>query len=171
MGIGSYLIIQSMQKVPHQLTQNVKFLHKVALVHEGKVLVLKRADSASSRPGAWDLPGGNAEWPTGQESIRNIHQPEIAREILEETGIEVPPSVFELENMVHFFSYFDAQKNIYSIVCGWRVGDHIDLSADHVILSDEHTQYRFVGLDELETLDFGEPVGTFVKIIVRNALA
>lgn len=161
-----------MQKIAHQLTENVKFLHKVALVHQGKVLLLKRPENSASRPGAWDLPGGNAEWPAEQqESLRNIHQLDASREVLEETGIDVSPSLFTLENMVHFFSYFDAKKEIYSVVCGWRVSDLTDLSPDQVILSDEHTESRWVGLDELETLDFGEPVGSFIKTIVRNALS
>ncbi|MFZ5438166.1 MAG: NUDIX domain-containing protein [Patescibacteria group bacterium] len=158
-------------KIAHQLTENVKFLHKVALVHQGKVLVLKRAANAKSRPGAWDLPGGNAEWPAElTTSKRNVHQEDIAREVIEETGFEVLPAVFSLENMVHFFSYFDERKQVYSIVCGWVVSNLTDLDPDKVLLSDEHTEYRWIELDELASLDFGEPVGRFVKTIIENSL-
>ncbi len=158
-------------KVAHQLTENVKFLHKVALLHNGKVLVLKRANDAKSRPGAWDLPGGNVEWPEAlTESKRNLHQNDVAREIIEETGLEVAPATFVLENMVHFFSYFDARKQIYSIVCGWVVSNLTDLEPDKVLLSDEHVEYRWIDESELNSLDFGEPVGTFVKTIIEQAL-
>ena len=160
-----------MQKLPHQLTENVKFLHKVALVHQGKVLILKRADDAQSRPGAWDLPGGNAEWPAATtESIRNIHQQDIAREVIEETGLDVLPEIFDLKSMVHFFSYFDQKKQVYSIVCGWAVRNLTDLDPARVLLSDEHTEYRWIDETELDSLDFGEPVGTFVKTIIENSL-
>lgn len=158
-------------KIAHQLTENVKFLHKVALLHNGKVLVLKRAANAKSRPSAWDLPGGNAEWPeTLTESKRNIHQDDIAREVIEETGFEVPASTFSLENLVHFFTYFDERKQVYSIVCGWVVSNLTDLDPDKVLLSDEHTEYRWIDQAELASLDFGEPVGTFVKTIIENSL-
>jgi len=157
-------------KIAHQLTENVKFLHKVALLHNGKVLVLKRAADAKSRPGAWDLPGGNAEWPILTESKRNIHQADVAREVIEETGFEVVPETFALENMVHFFSYFDVRKQIYSIVCGWVVSNLTDLEPDQVLLSDEHVEYRWIDESELDSLDFGEPVGTFVKTIIEQAL-
>lgn len=158
-------------KIAHQLTENVKFLHKVALLHNGKVLVLKRAANAKSRPSAWDLPGGNAEWPeTLLESKRNIHQDDIAREVIEETGFEVSTATFSLENMVHFFTYFDERKQIYSIVCGWVVSNLTDLDPDKVLLSDEHTEYRWIDQAELASLDFGEPVGTFVKTIIENSL-
>lgn len=159
-------------KVAHQLTENVKFLHKVAIIHNGKALVLKRADDAKSRPGAWDLPGGNAEWPVGlTESTRNVHQQDIAREVIEETGFDVMPGVFELENMVHFFSYFDEGKQVYSVVCGWAVSNLTDIEPDKVLLSDEHTEYRWVEKGELDSLDFSEPVGTFVKIIIEKSLS
>ncbi|NCN45370.1 MAG: hypothetical protein COU63_01450 [Candidatus Pacebacteria bacterium CG10_big_fil_rev_8_21_14_0_10_36_11] len=159
-----------MNKVPHQLTENVKFLHKVAIIHQDKVLVLKRPSTAASRPGSWDLPGGNVEWPAEMmESGRNLHQAEIAREVIEETGLEVLPEVFELENMVHFFSYYDERKAVYSIVCGWVVKNLTDLRPDQVLLSDEHTEYRWVTADEANSLNFGEPVGSFVKTIVQQA--
>lgn len=160
-----------MEQIPHQLTKNVKFLHKVALVNHGKVLVLKRPDTALSRPGAWDLPGGNAEWPVNlTESTRNIYQQDIAREVIEETGLEVLPEIFDLKSMVHFFSYFDVKKQIYSVVCGWAVRELTDLNPDRVMISEEHTEYRWVDGNELESLDFGEPVGSFVKTIAKEGL-
>jgi len=160
------------QKTPHQLTENVKFLHKVAIINHGKVLVLKRANDSTSRPGAWDLPGGNAEWPVeATESVRNIHQQDISREVIEETGLDVLPESFDFKSMVHFFSYFDEKKQVYSVVCGWAVMNLTDLDPDKVIISNEHTEYRWIDENELDSLDFGEPVGTFVKTIINNSLS
>ncbi len=76
-----------MQHFEHQLTTNVKFLHKVAIIREldgeKQVLILQRDSNSFSRPDCWDLPGGNAEWPIeGQVSTADLHQADTAREVL-----------------------------------------------------------------------------------------
>jgi 8-oxo-dGTP diphosphatase len=49
---------------------------------QGKILVLQRAPSMTYKPGAWDLPGGHlAAHETFQECL--------AREVAEETGLEI----------------------------------------------------------------------------------
>ncbi|HEX9817477.1 MAG TPA: NUDIX domain-containing protein [Patescibacteria group bacterium] len=150
------------------LTDTVKFLQKAAIIHEGKVLILKRLKNAQYRPGAWDLPGGNAEWPTSGQNLTDQHAQEVAREIEEETGISVKPTNFTDENLVHFTTYFEANRPLYSLICGWRV-ELIDQDPNAIVLSDEHTEWAWISPTELDAYDFGEPVGTYVKTIIRNA--
>lgn len=154
------------------LTDRVKFLQKAALIHRGQVLILKRSLESSSRPGAWDLPGGRAEWPVvTTQSLENPHQGEIAREIREETGLVVDPSHFTDQNLVHFKTYFEADRQRYALICGWRVlAENIaDFDPDALTLSEEHTEFAWVTLETLDQYDFDEPTGAFVKTIIRNA--
>ena len=152
-----------------QLTENVKFLQKAALIHEGKVLILKRSEDSDSRPGAWDLPGGNVEWPSATEPMANPHQAEVVREIQEETGLSFDLGLFTDEALVFFFTFIEPEIQRYSLICGWRVNLADDFDQGSIKLSDEHTEWAWISLDELEAYDFGEPVGTYIKNIIRRA--
>ena len=153
------------------LTDQVKFLQKAAIIYNGKVLILKRSKkNAKYRPGKWDLPGGNVEWPETNQSQTNLHQMEIVRELQEEVGFSFEPGNFIDENLVHFTTYFEAEIPRYAIICGWRVKIDYEFDPSDLTLSDEHTEMAWVGLDELENYDFGEPVGTYVKTIIQKAL-
>ena len=60
----------------------------------GKLLVLKRAPSMAYKPGTWDLPGGHL-------AIGELFEECLAREIEEETGLEVTtPRLLGIHNSV-----------------------------------------------------------------------
>ena len=166
--------MQTPPVLPHQLTQNVKLLHKTALIHEDKVLLLKRADSADSRPGCWDLPGGNSEWPAAlRTSTADIHAQDIAREIQEETGCVVAAETFANKPPVFFRSFFEPEKQLYSVICGWvATSDQVlAFRPDQVILSPEHTASAWVTQAELDSYDFGGVKGAFIKASIVEAFA
>lgn len=161
----------------HQLTQNVKLLQKAVVIHEGKFLILQREQTAKSRPLCWDLPGGNSEWPKtvkDQDGVvqnqENLHQKDIAREILEETGITVFDEHFTFENMVLFRTFFEAEHEVYSIITGWKVELPDDFESNLVRLSDEHINHKWVTFDELNEYDFGGKRGEFIKDVIRAAI-
>lgn len=161
---------------PHLLTANVKLLHKIALVYSGQVLILKRSEQAASRSGKWDLPGGNSDWPTDTTSAQlNLHQRDISREIQEEAGIIIPPTVFSQDKLVFFATYFEPEQQLYSINCGWVVGlSTITSNAPsfpEVTLSQEHTEFRWIVLAELESFDFGGADREYETTIIRRALS
>jgi 8-oxo-dGTP pyrophosphatase MutT (NUDIX family) len=159
-------------KVPHQLTRNVKLLHKVALVAGDQVLVLKRSPQAESRPGKWDLAGGNSEWPHDLDQAKlNPHQADVAREIKEETGIELDPARFSFDNLVYFATYFSPEKKIFSVNCGWQVTDLTAEAKQRVTISDEHTDYAWITLDQLAQYDFGGPDRDYETQIIRRVLS
>lgn len=163
--------------VPHQLTSRTKFLHKVAIVQNGKVLLLQRSTDAKSRPGCWDLPGGNSEWPTEvQEPTANLHQLDISREIMEETGLQVPSDYFQLASLVLFRSFFEPREQIYTIICGWQV--HTEsvsslavMRPDDVVCSHEHQGYAWSDVSGLKNYDFGGTRGEFIVAIAVQALS
>ncbi len=155
------------QRIPHQLTENVKLLQKVALVADGKVLLLKRDADSSSRPEKWDVPGGNSEWPDTTESGFGQYAADAAREVLEETGIVIDTAAFVPENLVLFNTFFDADKQVFSIICAWVVS----LPEQPVVqLSNEHTDHAWVSLAEVGDYDFDLFKGKFVKDAVELAL-
>lgn len=164
-------IMFSQLLVPHQLTRNVKLLHKVALVAGDQVLILKRSDKAKSRPGKWDLAGGNSEWPHDlDKAMLNPHCRDVAREVEEETGLKVDQSYFSFDKLVFFATYFSPEERIFSINCGWKV---INLTAEDknkVKISNEHSDYAWINLKQLSQYDFGGPERDYETRIIRRCL-
>jgi len=161
--------------MPHQLTENVKFLHKVAIVREQagqkEVLILQRSSDSVSRPNCWDLPGGNVEWPKPEQaSVADLHQLDIAREIKEESNILTEPILFDLSRLKYFSSYFDQAKQMYTVICGWRI-DFAETDQAEIIISAEHQALAWVSLVDLPNYDFGGVKGEFILEIIRRALA
>jgi len=157
----------------HQLTEKVKFLHKVAIVRNNQgqkeLLLLKRNSDSISRPNAWDLPGGNVEWPSsGQESFANLHQLDIAREVKEESNLSVEPSLFDLRHLIYFASYFEADKDVYSINCAWYL-DFSETDQAEIKISKEHQDFVWLSLNDLDNYDFGGDRGQFIKDIINKA--
>jgi len=157
-----------MKKIQHQLTENVKLLQKVVLRHGDKVLILKRAENSDSRPLAWDLPGGNSEWPETLESKGGFHQKDAAREVFEESGIEIPLDKFSIENLICFRTFFEAQKQVFSIITGWRVDLEDNFDEKSIKISEEHIKYEWITLDKIDDYNFGGFKGEFIKDMIRN---
>jgi len=159
----------------HQLTDKVKLLQKVAIIRSNQqgagleVLLLQRSSEAKSRPSAWDLPGGNSEWPKGQTSVANLHLADLSREIAEETGLVVTDNAFSMKLPVHFSTYFDSGKQIFTIIAGWSL-NFSDTSQALIQISNEHQTYSWVPGIELANYDFGGDKGTFILDIIQKAL-
>lgn len=151
---------------PHQLTENVKLLHKIAIIAGGEVLLLKRAMDSTNRPGCWDLPGGNSEWPETTISGFNLHAHDVVREIKEETHILADSTSINQTALIYFSTYFDANKQIYTVICGWKLT--LD-NQPQVILSHEHSEYIWAEVAHLDSFDFGGAKGEFIKNIITNA--
>ncbi len=156
---------------PQQLTPNVKLLQKIALVSQGKVLLLRRDAASFSRPGAWDLPGGNSEWPATTEPTVNLHQIDAAREVEEETGIGLTPDQFALANLIHLETHFDPERQIFTVLLGWRIVLPDSFGLESIRLSQEHTDYLWSKLDEASLMDFGGNKGQFMQRILQEAAA
>ncbi|HQM15872.1 MAG TPA: NUDIX domain-containing protein [Candidatus Woesebacteria bacterium] len=129
-----------------------------------------------------------------------LHRVDIQREILEETGISVPAAIFSPENLVYFTTFFEPDQQLYSINCGWLAdldkAHHMsgnpseDISKERqindltnrpdlrlsetslpvVTISNEHTQYAWIVLDQIADYDFGGPARDYETAIIRSAL-
>src|SRR6185369_7782805 len=98
---------------------------------EGKILTMRRSQTDPSLPLSWDIPGGVVE--EGEHLLESI-----AREVTEETGIEV-------EN-IKLLDVFDSSSKIhpYLICIGYTARA---LSTD-IVLSYEHDQFEWVTKEE-----------------------
>ncbi len=159
------------KKVAHQLTENVKLLQKAVLLKAGKALIVRRSKDAASRPGFWDLPGGNSEWPDTEGSGSGSHRRDIAREIEEETGVWVDPEAFATSSLIYFDTYFDSTKQVFTVINGWYLELLENFDDDKISLSDEHTEFAWISPEELEEYDFGGEAGLFVVNMIENAFA
>lgn len=159
-----------MHRLPHQLTDHVKLLQKAVLIHHGEALLLKRSPASKSRPGKWDLAGGNSEWPEIEESVFGLYRQDIAREIHEETGLTADPKYFDLDQLIFFDTFFDFNKQIYSVICGWKYELPTDFERTQIKLSPEHSEVQWLKLGNLNAVDFGGEHGEFLKRMVEKSL-
>jgi 8-oxo-dGTP diphosphatase len=137
-------------KHAYMFSDDMKFLQKAIVFHpkEDKLLILRRSSDSFTRPNEWDFPGGNVLFgEMAEESLR--------KEIREESGLEVteikPLSVIT-----------QMREEIYALFINYSC----KASTDTVILSHEHSEYRWVTKEELMEL---AGVAQFLKDTV-NAL-
>ncbi len=107
-------------------------------------LLLKRRGKDESLPGDWDLPGGGVEFEIALGALdERLVREELAREIKEETGIEIPL----LQAMPPMYPAISKKGRDWAF--GIMVGE---------VEIPETENIRYVSLDELEELANG-PIG------------
>lgn len=111
-------------------------VHQKAVVvnSENKFLALKKSYGQKT----WDLPGGAVEIP-------EEHEIALRREIREEAGIEIDSVVVPLQVV----SGYNKEDDEYFLFIGYRAA----VRKESVVLSDEHTDYRWVTKEEFLQLD------------------
>jgi len=112
----------------------------------GKILALKRSDTASIRPGEWDLPGGMVE---DKENPNEA----IAREIIEETGVTTRSS------KIIFISTEQSPAYILTFFYVTHVEN------DTVQISAEHTDYQWISVNEFSRLNLPEKFTQAVALL------
>lgn len=105
---------------------------KAVIIHEGKILLLKKVQPSADGLGVWELPGGGMEYKEGPENA-------LIREVREETGLELAS--------LHVAATFHVVRSNLEIVgLNYRCTP-VDAA---VKLSDEHETYCWVRPDELD---------------------
>ena len=108
------------------------------LYRDNKVLFLK-----TSKKGTYELPGGRIDFGENAESA-------FKREVEEELGFEK----IEIGKLINTWSFMNIRENInYHFV----IFDFEFFTDENKIkLSDEHTEYKWVSIDEFEKMDMRE---------------
>lgn len=108
-----------------------------AFIRNGdKALVAMRAADDSFLPGYWEQVGGSLEW--GEEPSKGL-----VREVQEETGLTV-----EVIKPYYVSQYIDEeQDSIVEITYICKI-----VGSPELTLSSEHQQYKWITLDEIDTM-------------------
>jgi 8-oxo-dGTP diphosphatase len=117
---------------------------------EGKYLLLKRAsEKGSAVDEYWDMPGGRIN--PGSILIENLQ-----REVSEETGLEIKGEI----KLINAQDIIRPHKHIVRLTyLGYADGD--------VILSTEHSEYKWLNKEEIKTL---EPIDSYFKEVFDKFL-
>ena len=113
---------------------------------EGKVLTVRRTETAPSNPNKWDFPGGDLGF--GEDALRGI-----TREVKEEVGIEI-------KNL----KPFDVESHINEMGNFWvTIAYTAEAVSDKVILSYEHDEFKWLTTNEFLKLESPDRLKRFVK--------
>lgn len=118
---------------------------------EGKYLLIRRSQTEDVFQGQWDIPGGRIE--TGTELMDNL-----AREVMEETGMVLTSQAKTIAAQDILLPHQD--RHVVRIT-------YIAEADGEPKLSDEHTEYQWVTLDELKNIDM---LDRYVKALLSEGL-
>ncbi|WP_019912026.1 NUDIX hydrolase [Paenibacillus sp. HW567] len=124
---------------------------KGIIVHTGRILLVQRAGEDTAGAGSWECPGGKIEFGEGLEAA-------LEREVKEETGLTV--AVGALAYASSFLSDPGRQLIIITYLCKSH--------EDTVLLSEEHTAYKWCTKLEVQTL---LPPGILAEFEKSNVFA
>lgn len=150
----------------HQNLLPTKILQKAVVVDsQMNLLGLKRTKNypGGVRPGKWDLPGGSLD--TQDLNAEHPHIHAILRELHEETGITDSSSV-EVVFIDTISRKIDDQM-VVTVAIGYQI--MIDKLSPEIVLSSEHSEYRWFSKTDLLNQDFGDD-GGFHKEIIASVL-
>ena len=139
-------------KQSYLFSDDMKFLQKSVVFHptENKILALKRSMNEQSRPGKWDLVGGNV-------SFGENHETALRREIKEESNLDIGI-------LIPLHVYSQLTDNVYHLFIGYKTKS---LSED-VRISNEHTDYRWLTPDEFSKLESADFLIDLVKLAANT---
>lgn len=128
------------EKRKFMFSDDMKFLQKAVVFHpsnKDKFLALRRWLGDASRPGKWDLAGGNLSF--GQSTEDGLR-----KEIREETNLEV-----DYIRPIRVWSHYFDNTKIYHLYIGYSC----KAKSATVILSEEHIEHKWVTKEEFLKLD------------------
>lgn len=126
------------------------------IIHQNKVLALKRADNEKDSPAKWVLPGGK------KEQFEDVEEAAV-REVFEETGIKT-----KIIGLANAFSYQvvkddsvrdTTQVNFVLTVAG--------KGEPKVILSEEHDGYEWMSREKAQESNLSQEVKAAVEIAFK----
>ncbi len=137
-------------------TTRLKVAAKAVIVRDGTVLIVREAHTyeEGTNIGIWGLPGGRIN---DDEAFYDG----LAREVREETGLDVEPI-----RPVYVGEWWPVIKDVpHHIVAMFVVC--VPLSTT-VVLSDEHDEFVWVGIDELEQYHIMPPDDQLIRLALNE---
>lgn len=129
--------------------KHVEVVCAIIINDNNEVFVCKRGPGRALE-GKWEFPGGKVE-------ANETHEQTIIREIKEELDSDILPIKYIGKN---YYEYNDLDKpfsiTMYGYVCK-LVNGELTLS--------EHTEKRWVRINDLESVDFAEADRPFVEMV------
>lgn len=120
------------------------------LKKDNKFLILKRHPNSSSNPNRWELPGGKVD--DGENFDKAL-----IRELKEETNLDI--KIGDLVGAVQ--EDFPHKKTVAIIM-------NIELISGEIKISEEHVDWKWVSIDELESFDISGWFKTFLNDNNKN---
>jgi len=116
---------------------------------EGKFLLIRRASAEANGPGKWDIPGGRMN--AGSTMKENL-----AREVHEETGLSMTsePIVLGIQDLLW------PNRHVVRIT-------HSAAADGTPTLSEEHSEYRWVSLQDILSLN-EEEFDTHLRTLLES---
>lgn len=116
-----------------------------------KVLVSQRSMEEAHEPGKWTIPGGKIDRTEGD--VFNIIEKTLAREIMEETGVEIKDEVELVTN--NTFIRSDGQHVIAMVFkCKYKSGDPKPI--------EDTIDCKWATLEEIKSMDFPPNVQGYI---------
>jgi len=113
---------------------------------ECKILALYRSETAPSRPNTWDFPGGNLDF--GENTTKGI-----LREVKEETGLDIKElTIFDVASKID-------KEGEFWVTIVYKAKTNFD----KVVLSFEHTKFKWVTPEEFLELESSETQKRFIN--------
>ena len=146
----------------------VKVLQKVVIVNDSdQILSLCRSSNSHVRANCWDLPGGTLDeediylWKgeSGKGDYKDILIKAILREVNEETGLD-SSSIKDIK-AIHSASGFNEKKGIFILALGYKCKSTLRT----IKLSNEHSEFKWVTLEEFMNLEIGDDGGLIHSIL------
>lgn len=123
---------------------------KAVIKKEDRILIVKRSMQDEYGAGDWEFPGGRVEFAESCEEA-------LIREIFEEISLEV------VDYYLMYVSSFYIDTNTKMYVLNYSVE-----ASGNVKLSKEHTEYRYVSLDEAKEIVLHDVIEDYCNYINKR---
>ncbi len=137
-----------------QLSLPLRLAVEAVIVHDGKVLLAKRAPNCKVAPNVWNVPAGKVKL---LETTRDA----VVRETLEETGMAARVNKLICESA---FTMRSGDETVYRNMFTYYLSP---VGSAKVTLNEEHTEYAWVTRDELDQDKFASLNERLRKLIAE----